>query len=149
MGYSPRRVYTEADIDNFIEYAQELGVTRAIKELNYPSWPTAQKWINDRNVTVPTSMVKSLASLNGQMYSMEERLTIVQNLMEQVLESSLNDNDPINIKRLAETYKILTETYNLIQGKATSITQKTDAIDENYIDLLAEMRAENLLIENN
>ena len=149
MAYSPRRVYTDEDINNFIEYAQELGVTRAIRELNYPSWPTAQKWIKDRDVTVPTSITKSLANLNSQTYTLEERLSVANDLVDKYKEALMQDHDPINLKRLTEGYKLAMETYNLILGKATSITQKADAVDESYINLLEQMKQSNELLENN
>lgn len=146
--FTPRIEYSEQDIDNFIETAEELGITRAIRELGYPSWPTAQKWCKKRNVTPPKSITQALATLNNQTYSLEDKLSVANDLIDRYKEMlTTKDLDAMELKRITEGYKLAMETYNLILGKATQITQKADAMDNDYVDLLEQMKQTNAELE--
>lgn len=142
MTYTPRRVYSDKDKADFIELAQEIGVSKAIKELQYPSWPTALKWTKD--IEVPKSITAALASLNNRTYSTEERLSLLNDMLDYAKERILmEDLDIKEFKMLVESTRSLNEQYNLVLGKAMSITQKNDKMDEDLIDLYAALEREN------
>jgi hypothetical protein len=48
-----RPYYTDEMKDEFIELAQMKGIAPAIRELGWPSFPTAQKFFKDRNLAMP------------------------------------------------------------------------------------------------
>lgn len=146
--YSPRRVYSEEDKNMFIEVAREQGVSKAIKELQYPSWPTALRWVKDID-GIPKSITAALASLNNVTYTQEERLSLLNNLMDDASNRMLTETlDVKEYKMMVESIKILNETYNLVLGKAQQISQKNDAMDESLIDLYADIERQNKLKES-
>ena len=141
--------YTDEDINNFLELAQEVGITRAKRELGYPnSWSTAQRWAKVRGIEVAVDEVMAKAKATGEWYKTEEVITIAQEGMNRVYEQLVEAQDlsADDQKKLAEA---LMKHYNVwanAQGKATSIseTRQQDGMDAHLIELLNEERMKNL-----
>lgn len=142
--------YTDEQINEFLELAQEVGITRAKRELGYPnSWSTAQRWAKVRDVAVATDEVMAKAKAADEWYRTEEVIVIAQEGMNRVYEdlTSGKDLSADDQKKLAEA---LMKHYNVwanAQGKATNIseTRATDTMDEHLMELLNIERAKNTL----
>ena len=141
--------YTDQEINTFLELAQEVGITRAKRELKYPnSWSTAQRWAKMRGVEVAVDEVMQKAATSREWYKTEEVITIAQEGFNRVYEE-LTQNPDLTAddqKKLAEA---LMKHYNVwanAQGKATSITEsrQTDTMDDHLQELLNMERAKNL-----
>ena len=150
----PKNTYTDEMINDFLELAQEVGITRAKRELKYPnSWSTAQRWAKLRNVEVNVDEVMQRAAVSREWYKTEEVITIAQEGFNRVYEELVNNSDltPDDQKKLAEA---LTKHYNVwanAQGKATNIseTRQADPIEGHLMDLLNSERAKNQLKKEN
>jgi DNA-directed RNA polymerase alpha subunit len=142
--------YTDEQINEFLALAQEVGITRAKRELGYPgSWATAQRWAKIRNVAVATDEVMAKAAGTREWYKTEEVIVIAQEGFNRVYEELVTNPSltPDDQKKLAEA---LMKHYNVwanAQGKATAITEtrSTDTMDEHLQELLNMERSKNLL----
>lgn len=140
--------YTDEDINNFLELAQEVGITRAKRELGYPnSWSTAQRWAKVRGVEVAADEVMSKAANTREWYKAEEVMTVAQEGFNRVWEELTTNNtlSPDDQKKLAEALQKHYNVWAAAQGKATSITENrsTDSMDENLMELLNMEKARN------
>lgn len=141
--------YSDKQINDFLELAQEVGITRAKRELGYPnSWSTAQRWAKVRNIEVAVDEVMAKAAGTREWYKTEEVTTIAQEGFNRVYQELVENKDltPDDQKKLAEA---LMKHYNVwanAQGKATAITEtrQTDTMDEHLAELLNMERAKNL-----
>jgi hypothetical protein len=142
--------YSDEQINDFLEVAQDIGITRAMRQLKYPnSWSTAQRWAKVRNITVAIDELKSKAKEFHQWYTTEEVLLVAQEGMNRIYEDLTTNDDltPDDQKKLGEAF---TKHYNVwanAQGKATNITEsrQLDQMDAHLIDLLNVEVAKNKL----
>lgn len=143
--------YTDAEIAEFLELASEIGITRAKKELGYPSgWGTAKRWVDNAGIEVPLDSIKAQAAAHWEWYKAEEMLVVAKEGMLRVIDSLQNDDLTADEqKKLAEAFQKYTNTALLLEGKATSITEsrKKDSLDVGLMELLNEERARNASIE--
>lgn len=138
--------YTDKQINEFLALAQEVGITRAKRELGYPNaWATAQRWAKVRNVAVATDEVMAKAKAADEWYKTEEVIIVAQEGINRVYQDLVGTKDlsPDDQKKLAEA---LMKHYNVwanAQGKATAIseTRTTDSMDESLLELLNIERA--------
>jgi hypothetical protein len=147
-----KKFYSEQDVRTFIETAEEMGISPAMRKLEYPgSWATAQRWFVEAGRALPT--IDSLVARAGelkQFYSDKEKLMAVQTLMDRIVEQLTTDAltaDEIN--KLGTALNKAIQTFNLIEGKSTSITEsrQKDGADLAIMDMLNEAKAKNSLIE--
>ena len=150
MGYSN---FTEEQITDFIEIAQEVGISPAMRMLNYPgSYHTAKKWFNQRNIELPS--LDSLAKMAVDMrifYTDKEKLIAAQAVLDRCVESLMEDTlDPDQLNKLANAVHKSIQTINLIEGKSTAINENRskDNTDLAIIDMLNEAKARNEAIKN-
>lgn len=142
--------YTDEDINNFLELAQEVGITKAKRELGYPkSWGTAQRWAQLRGVEIPVDEVMAKAAGTREWYKAEEVMTVAQEGFNRVWEE-LTTNVELTAddqKKLAEALQKHYNVWASAQGKATAITEtrNTDTLDEHLNELLNMEKAKNLL----
>lgn len=145
--------YSDIQINEFLALAQEVGITRAKRELGYPnSWATADRWAKLRNVTIATDELKAKAADAREWYKEEEIKTLIQEGFNRVYEdlttiASLSADEQKKLSEAANKY------YNMwvnIQGKANVITENrtTDSMDDNLNELLNMQRARNALKSN-
>jgi transcriptional regulator with XRE-family HTH domain len=150
MGYS---TFTEEQITQFIETAQEMGIGPSIRYLGYPkSYHTAKKWFGMRGLELPT--LDTLAKMAGDLrvfYSDKEKIIAAQAVLDRCVEALMEqtlDSDALN--KLANAVHKAIQTINLIEGKSTVINEQRnkDGQDLAIIDLLNEAKARNEQIKN-
>lgn len=144
------KTYTDEDINTFLELAQEIGITKAKRELGYPkSWGTAQRWAVLRKVEIPVDEVMAKASATNQWFRQEEVMTISQDGMQRVWEDlTTNTNlSPDDQKKLAEALQKHYNVWASAQGKAQTITEtrSNDGFDARIEEMLAAEKAKNML----
>ena len=141
--------YSDEQINNFLELAQETGITRAKRELGYPnSWGTAQRWAKVRGIEVAVDDLKAQAAATREFYKEEEVKTVVQEGFNRVY-YELTTNDSLTAddqKKLSDAAKKYFDIWATVQGKATTITEArtTDTMDDHLQELLNMERAKNL-----
>ena len=149
MGYSN---FTEEQITEFIEVAQEMGIGPSIRYLGYPkSYHTAKKWFVMRGLELPT--LDTLAKMAGDLrvfYSDKEKIIAAQAVLDRCVEALMEqtlDSDALN--KLANAVHKAIQTINLIEGKSTIINENRskDGTDLAIVDLLNEAKARNELIK--
>ena len=149
MGYS---TFTEEQITEFIETAQEMGICPSIRYLGYPkSYHTAKKWFVMRGLELPT--LDTLAKMAGDLrvfYSDKEKIIAAQAVLDRCVEALMEqtlDSDALN--KLANAVHKAIQTINLIEGKSTIINENRskDGTDLAIVDLLNEAKARNELIK--
>jgi outer membrane protein assembly factor BamD (BamD/ComL family) len=145
MGYS---TFTEEQITEFIETAQEMGIGPTLRYLNYPkSYHTAKKWFEQRNVELPTiDTLAKMAVDTRNFYNEKEKLIAAQAVLDRCVESLMQDSlDADQLNKLANAVHKAIQTINLIEGKSTAINEnrQKDGQDLAIIDLLNEAKARN------
>jgi outer membrane protein assembly factor BamD (BamD/ComL family) len=145
MGYSS---FTEEQITEFIETAQEMGIGPTLRYLNYPkSYHTAKKWFEQRNIELPTiDTLAKMAVDTRSFYNDKEKLIAAQAVLDRCVESLMQDSlDPDQLNKLANAVHKAIQTINLIEGKSTVINEnrQKDGQDLAIIDLLNEAKARN------
>lgn len=144
--------YSENDVREFISCAQEMGISPAMRKMNYPgSWATAQRWFKEAGLALPTidSLVARAAEIK-QFYTDKEKLLAAQATIDRIVQSLTNDEltaDEIN--KLSNALNKTIQTFNLIEGKSTSITEsrQKDGTDLAIMDMLNEAKAKNNITE--
>lgn len=144
----PYPKFTEEQITEFIETANEMGIGPAMRLLNYPkSYHTAKKFYQQRNVEMPTA--NTLAYMTKQLdifYTDKEKLLAAQaavdRIVEALYEETLSSDD---INKLTNALHKAIQTINLIEGKSTNINENRskDGTDLAIVDILNEAKARN------
>ena len=151
MGYP---VFTEDQISEFIECANEMGIGPAMRYLSYPkSYHTAKKFYVQRNLDMPTA--NTLAVMSKQLdvfYRDNEKVLAAQAVIDRSVEKLYEDDllaDDIN--KLSNAIHKAIQTINLIEGKSTNINENRskDGTDLAIVDMLNEAKARNNLIKDN
>jgi hypothetical protein len=150
MGYP---VFTEEQVTNFIELAQEMGIGPAMRYLGYPkSYHTAKKFFMQRNIDMPTA--NTLAVMAKQLdifYSDKEKVLAAQAVIDRSVEK-LYEEDLLadDINKLSSSIHKAIQTINLIEGKSTNINENRskDGSDLAIIDMLNEAKARSSKIKN-
>lgn len=149
MGY---RTFTEEQITEFIETAQEMGIGPTLRYLQYPkSYHTAKKWFVERNIDMPT--LDTLAKMAGDLrvfYSDKEKIIAAQAVLDRCIESLMQDAlDADQLNKLANAVHKAIQTINLIEGKSTIINEQRnkDGQDLAIVDLLNAAKARNNLMK--
>ena len=145
MGY---QTFTEEQVTSYIETAQEMGISPAMRVLGYPrSYHTAKKWFEQRGLEMPT--IDTLAKMAVDMrvfYSDKEKVLAAQAVLDRCIETLMEDTlDADQLNKLANAVHKAIQTINLIEGKSTNINEnrQKDGQDLAIIDLLNEAKARN------
>ena len=151
MGYP---VFTEEQISEFIEMANEMGVGPAMRTLGYPkSYHTAKKFYVQRNVDMPTA--NTLAVMAKQLdifYTDKEKVLAAQAVIDRTVEALYEDNlVSDDIAKLSNALHKAIQTINLIEGKSTNINENRskDGSDLAIVDMLNEARMRSESIKSN
>jgi hypothetical protein len=148
MGYP---VFTEEQITEFIEMANEMGIGPTMRTLGYPkSYHTAKRFYQQRNIDMPTAnslavMAKDLAIF----YNDKEKVLAAQAVLDRSIEK-LYEEDLLaeDINKLSTAIHKAIQTINLIEGKSTNINENRskDGSDLAIVDMLneAKMRSESI-----
>ena len=145
---APKIVYTEEQITQFVTMAADKGISFTVRELGYPTWATGQYWMENRGVKPGNSLISTMAATHNQFYTIQERLIPARMIMDNIAKQ-LQEGGPMTAKDtldLTNAYKKAVETVQLLEGKATSITENVTQ-DDNMRKLLEEMNKKNAEIE--
>jgi len=145
MGYP---TFTEEQVSEFIECANEMGIGPAMRYLQYPkSYHTAKKFYVQRNIDMPTA--NTLAVMSKQLdvfYRDKEKVlaaqAVIDRTVEALYEDSLTSDD---ISKLSNALHKAIQTINLIEGKSTNINENRskDGSDLAIVDMLNEAKMRN------
>lgn len=141
------KAYSEQEMTEFIELAQMKGIAPALRELKYPSYPTAQRWFKERGLELPS--VDSLMQKAAEMrvfYGDNEKKAALQITIDRIIEEiQEKELDADGINKLTNALAKALQTYQLIEGKSTAITEKhdKDSTDLAINNLVEQMRAKN------
>jgi hypothetical protein len=136
--------YTEPQRAKFVELAQKIGIGRAIKELGYPSWPTGREWCQARGVVPAVDTLMQEVKKFHTFYETTDALLIAEEGFERVRDKLLESNlDADELKKTAEAFQKFVNTWQVLQGKASTITEShsKDSLDLELIDLLNAEKA--------
>lgn len=145
--------YSDEQKADFIETAQEMGISPALRRLGYPAtWATGRRWFQESGASLPDidSLMSKAAELK-QFYSDKEKLFAVQTLIDRIVEQlQENDLDADSINKLGNALNKAIQTFNLIEGKATSVseTRTKDGTDLAVMDMINSAKAKNALKES-
>jgi outer membrane protein assembly factor BamD (BamD/ComL family) len=142
--------YTDEQINDFLELASEVGITKAKRELKYPnSWGTAQRWAKMRGIEIPVDEVMAKAAGTREWYKAEEVMTVAQEGFNRVWEELTTNESltPDDQKKLAEALQKHFNVWSAAQGKAQVITENksTDGFDARIEEMLNAEKAKNML----
>lgn len=149
--------YSDEEIETFITTASDVGIARAQRELGYPnSWATANRWIKSRGIEITVDSLKSKSAEFNQWYDTEETLIIAQAGMDRVYETLMEQNLlPDDQKKMAEAFQKYANTWMLLKGRSTNITE-TRSVGELNLEVQqiieeeeAKKRANKIVAENN
>lgn len=146
-------LHTQAQVDEFIATAKEIGISPALRTLGYPaSYSTAIRWFEKAGELRPDvdSLLAKAAELKA-FYGDREKLFAAQSLIDRIVEQlQQNDLDADEINKLGNALHKAIQTFNLIEGKATSVTEsrQKDGTDLAVIDMLNAAKAKNALKED-
>ena len=145
MGYP---TFTEEQVSEFIECANEMGIGPAMRYLQYPkSYHTAKKFYVQRNIDMPTA--NTLAVMSKQLdvfYRDKEKVlaaqAVIDRTVEALYEDALTSDD---ISKLSNALHKAIQTINLIEGKSTNINENRskDGSDLAIVDMLNEAKMRN------
>jgi hypothetical protein len=151
MGYP---TFSEEQISEFIETANEMGIGPAMRYLSYPkSYHTAKKFYIQRNLELPTSNTLAQMSKNLDIfYRDKEKILAAQAVIDRSVEK-LYEEDLLaeDINKLSNAIHKAIQTINLIEGKSTNINENRskDGTDLAIVDMLNEAKLRNNLIKDN
>jgi hypothetical protein len=141
--------YSDRQVAEFIETAQEMGISPAMRKLGYPgAWATAQRWFETAGLGLPTvdSLIAKAVELK-QFYGDKEKKFAAMTLIDRIVEKLLQESDLTadDINKLGNALNKAIQTFNLIEGKSTSITEsrQKDGTDLAIVDMLNEAKARN------
>jgi uncharacterized protein YwgA len=150
MGYP---VFTDEQITEFIETANEMGIGPAMRYLGYPkSYHTAKKFYVQRNIDMPTA--NTLAVMAKQLdifYTDKEKVLAAQAVIDRTVEALYEDTlVSDDISKLSNALHKAIQTINLIEGKSTNINENRskDGTDLAIVDMLNEAKIRNESIKN-
>lgn len=145
MSYSK---FTEEQISEFIEIANEMGIGPAMRYLKYPgSYHTAKKFYIQRNLELPSpDSLAVIARSLGIFYSDKEKIVAAQAVLDRCYEKLVEDAlDSDELNKLANAVHKAIQTINLIEGKSTAINESRskDGTDLALTDMLNEAKMRN------
>jgi hypothetical protein len=150
MGYP---IFTEEQVSEFIECANEMGIGPAMRYLGYPkSYHTAKKFYVQRNIDMPTA--NTLAVMAKQLdifYTDKEKVLAAQAVIDRTVEALYEDTlASDDISKLSNALHKAIQTINLIEGKSTNINENRskDGTDLAIVDMLNEAKMRNESIKN-
>lgn len=143
------RVYTEAEKDEFIQIAQEIGVGPTCRKLGYPSSAQGFNWFKQRGLPIPTiDSLQARAREIQQFYGDNEKKLAIQTLMDRIVEKAGEEQlDADAINKLANALAKLIQTFQLVEGKATTVQESRtkDGSELAIMDMLNAEKAKNAL----
>ncbi len=149
---SNKRYPDDKQKDEFCALAQEVGIGRAIRELGYPTYPTAKTWMEARGIKANIDTVMQNVKQYHTFWQNEDARSVAENGMARIQEKLIEDAEigPEEMKKLADAYSKYVNAWLVLQGKSNDIREQreTTQSDLAIMDLLNSQRAKNAEIEN-
>jgi len=143
--------YTDEQRAVFLERAEEIGITRTMRELGYPaSWVTGKNWADAAGIELPLDEIKAQAKAHHDWYQTEELLIVAQAGIRRTAEVlATSDLTPDEHKKMSEAFQKYANTWLLLQGKANNIseTRHKDNTDLALMDLINEEKMRNEVLD--
>lgn len=135
------REYDDKQRTEFVELAAQIGIGRAIRELGYPTYPTAQSWMRARGVEPNRDNAYAQIKAWHTFYQVEDLLIVIDEGISVVQDMLVRADTPDDAKKLAEAMQKLANTRLLLEGKSTSITEKRETTleDNEFAKALREL----------
>lgn len=143
--------YTDKQQNDFCVLAQEVGIGKAIRELKYPSYPTAITWMKARGISPNIDSLMQTVKQYHLFWENAEARVVAESGMARIHELLANDDEigPEEMKKLSDAYSKYVNAWLVLQGKANDIKEarETTQSDLAIMDLLNAQRAKNAEIE--
>jgi hypothetical protein len=149
-----KRQYSDEQVDDFLELAQEMGIGKAMKELGYPlGYQTALNWAENRGIKVEVDPVMKRVKQFEQMYKEEHMLEIARAGAALVYMSIVENGADLTAdeqKKLSDAFQKYNNAWLLLKGKANDIreTQTKDGMDVELMNMLMAERESNAVKAN-
>jgi hypothetical protein len=121
-----QKTYDDEQRALFVELAQQIGIGRAIRELGYPTYPTAQAWVRaagvEPNVDTAYAQIKQWHTF----YQVEDMLIVIDEGISVAQDMLMKVETADDMKKLSEAIQKLANTRLLLEGKSTSISEKRE-----------------------
>ena len=139
------KTYDDKQRADFVELAQQIGIGRAIRELGYPTYPTAQGWCRAAGVVPNKDTAYAQMKEWHTFYQVEDMLIVIDEGISVARDMMLTAQTPDDMKKLSEAIQKLSNTRLLLEGKSTSITEKREVSSEEseFEKALREFQASN------
>lgn len=149
-GKRKKKTYTDEEQATYCELAQYVGIGAAIRELGYPTYPTAMMWLEKRGLEAKKSDIMAKAREFHQYYKAEDMLKVVDEAMAVVTDLYSTINSADEAMKLANAIAKLVNARQLLEGKASSIIEKreTTQTDLEIMGLLEQQKMQNDAIES-
>lgn len=144
-------IYSERQVEEFIELAKMKGIGPAVREIGYPSVAQAYAWFKKAGEDVPS--IDSIATKAVHMklfYADNEKKYAAQRNIERIVEALEEaDLDAKDINLLSNALHKAIQTFNLIDGKATNVNETVTKNGDDLVvqDILSAAKARNSLRE--
>lgn len=137
-----RQLYDDKQRAEFIELAQNIGIGRSIRELGYPSFPTAQAWMRAAGVEPNRDTAMQAVKAWHTFYQVEDLLVVIDEGISVAQDMLATASTPDDVKRLSESLQKLVNTRLTLEGKSTSIIEKREMTQQDLeiAELLREQR---------
>ena len=143
--------YTDKQQNDFCVLAEEVGIGKAIRDLNYPTYPTAISWMKARGITPNLDTLMQNVKQYHLFWENAEARVVAESGMARIHELLANDEiGPEEMKKLADAYSKYVNAWLVLQGKSNDIreSRETTQLDLEFMDVLNSQRAKNAKIEN-
>lgn len=143
--------YTDKQKNDFCILAQEVGIGKAIRELKYPSYPTAITWMKARGISPNIDSLMQTVKQYHLFWENAEARVVAESGMARIHELLANDEiGPEEMKKLADAYSKYVNAWLVLQGKSNDIreSRETTQLDLEIMDVLNSQRAKNAKTEN-
>jgi hypothetical protein len=143
--------YTDKQKNDFCILAQEVGIGKAIRELKYPSYPTAITWMKARGISPNIDSLMQTVKQYHLFWENAEARVVAESGMARIHELLANNEiGPEEMKKLADAYSKYVNAWLVLQGKSNDIreSRETTQSDLAIMDLLNSQRAKNAKTEN-
>jgi len=140
--------YTNKQQTDFVDLAVEVGIARAMRELEYPSsWITGKKWCDARGIDITVDSLKAASTAAREWYKDEQIIRVaeagIQRVFDDLQEKSLNADEQ---KKLSEAFQKHANTWLALKGKTQSIseTRTVGEMDLEIKKLINTMEEDNI-----
>lgn len=146
-----KKTYTDEQKAEFCEMAQEIGIGRTIRQLGYPSYPAGVAWMRARGIEPSVDKTMQAIKEYHTRYTVEDILVQFDMAHTVAEEMLMKAETPDDLKRIADALSKIVQTRQLLEGKATAISEKRETTQQDLeiMELLSMEQARNEAIEKN